>query len=413
VVASCLTLPANAATAVPTTIAIDLEIIRYREQAAMLAILLPLIIALLYLYRKKKKAEAELHECANRFQTMVDSTLSTVWMSDALGTVTYLNERLIAFTGRGRSADYDGFWATYVHPEDRRNVHDVLSEALKGRTPFSNEYRLLRRDGTYRWMSEVASLRLNQDGSFAGFIGSSIDVTDQKSAQQALSRVPGQLIEAQERERRRIARELHDEICQELALLSVEIQQADRCPDNSSTNQRLGEIGRHCSDIARNVRSLSHQLHSSKLEYLGLQAAIEGLCTELANRHEIEILSTYVNVPAQLNNSTSLCLFRIVQEALHNAIKHSGSDRFTVELNGVQGELHVAIADAGVGFNVQDQKASTGLGLISMQERTHAVHGDLHIESSPGFGTRITAVVPITATELSAASSTFISFASC
>src|SRR6201987_6342942 len=104
----------------------------------------------------------------------------------------------------------------YVHPDDRINVQDVVSQALRDRRAFSNEYRLRRSDGIYRWMFDVASPRVNGDGSFGGFIGSAIDTTDQKLAQQALEKVSGQLIEAQENERSRIARDLHDAICQRL-----------------------------------------------------------------------------------------------------------------------------------------------------------------------------------------------------
>ncbi len=133
----------------------------------------------------------------------------------------------------------------------------------------------------YRWMFDVASPRLNGDGSFAGFIGSAIDVTDQKLAQQAPEKVSGQLIEAQEKERSRIARELHDDICQRLALLSMEFGQANRVSHLSpeATNKKLEEIRNHCSEIAGDVQSLSHQLHSSKLEYLGAATAIRGSAT--------------------------------------------------------------------------------------------------------------------------------------
>src|SRR5277367_74006 len=149
-------------------------------------------------------------------------------MCDARGRITYLNERRIAFTGPDPEAGYGETWAAYVHPDDLKNVLDTVAQALKARQPFSREYRLRRSDGVYRWMFDVASPRLNGDGSFGGFIGSAIHVTDQKLAQQALEKVSGQLIEAQEKERSRIARDLHDDICQRLALLSMEIEQANR-----------------------------------------------------------------------------------------------------------------------------------------------------------------------------------------
>jgi signal transduction histidine kinase len=274
---------------------------------------------------------------------------------------------------------------------------DTLSEALKTREAFSQEYRLRRSDGVYRWMFDVASPRVNGDGSFAGFIGSAIDTTDQKLAQQALQMVSGQLIEAQEKERRRIARELHDDICQRLSLLSVELEQAGTISDALpiATKTRLEEIQKHCEEIASDVQSLSHQLHSSRLDYLGVVAAIRGLCRELSKQYAVSIEFTEKGLPRNLPKDIALCLFRVTQEALHNALKYSGTTQFTVEISGMSNEIQLVIADRGSGFDVQKTKGNGGLGLLSMQERIHLVHGRLSVESKPGSGTRIFAVVPL------------------
>ena len=201
-----------------------------------------LLIAGLLLQRaRKRKAEAVLRESEERFRVMADTTPSLVWMCDERGRITYLNDRRIAFTGPDPDAGYGDIWITYVHPDDVERMLGTLYEALKTKQPFSQEYRLRRSDGVYRWMFDVASPRVNGDGSFGGFIGSAIDTTDQKLAQQALEKVSGQLIEAQEKERSRIARDLHDDICQRLALLSMEIEQANRTSNGSSatTKQNL------------------------------------------------------------------------------------------------------------------------------------------------------------------------------
>ena len=384
--------------------------IRYREPtlwerdrkyiiaaASVIAALLLLIAGLLWQRARKRKAEALLRESEKRFRVMAESTPTLVWMCDPQGKITYLNERRIAFTGPGPNAGYGDSWMEYVHPDDRRNVQDVFFEALKDRRPFSNEYRLRRIDGAYRWMFDVASPRLNGDGSFAGFIGSAIDVTDQKMAQQALEKVSGQLIEAQENERRRIARDLHDDICQRLALLSMELDQANRSANESGevTKQRLKEIRQHCSEIAGDVQSLSHELHSSRLDYLGIEAAIRGFCHEFSKQHEVSIEFTERDVPADLPRDVSLCLFRVAQEALHNAVKYSGVTRYSVELRATAKEIQLLVSDAGKGFDVEAVNGNRGLGLVSMQERVHLVHGSLHVESEPGQGTKILAVVPL------------------
>jgi PAS domain S-box-containing protein len=355
-----------------------------------------LIIALLWQRKRKRKAEAILRESEKRFRLMADATPSLIWMCNTQGKIIYLNEQRVAFTGPDPDAGYGDTWIAFIHPDDVKGVLDALWQALKDQRPFSKEYRLHRDDGVYRWMFDVASPRVNGDGSFAGFIGSAIDVTDQKIARQALENVSGQLIEAQEKERTRIARDLHDDICQRLALLSMELEQAKHVPTRSpSTADDLEAIRRHCSEIAGDVQSLSHELHSSKLDYLGVAAAVRGFCREFAKQHGVIVDFTDKNVPPHLPKDISLCLFRVAQEALHNAVKHSGADRFTVDLSAIPGEVRLQVADAGKGFNIEAAKKNRGLGLVSMQERVHLVHGRFSIESKPGKGTKILAFVPL------------------
>jgi PAS domain S-box-containing protein len=360
-----------------------------------------LIMGLLWQRTRKRKAEAVLRESEKRFRVMADTTPSLVWMCDAQGKITYLNERRIAFTGADPTAGYGHKWAAYVHPDDLSKMLDVLSQALTARQPFSQEYRLRRADGVYRWMFDVASPRVNGDGSFGGFIGSVIDTTDQKLAQQALEKVSGQLIEAQEKERRRIARELHDDICQRLALLSMELEQANRSSSGSpgTTNKSLEEIRQHCSEIASDVQSMSHQLHSSGLDLLGIVAAIRGFCAELSRHHQVNINFADKDVPKDLPKDVSLCLFRVVQEALHNAVKYSGTSQYTVGLSATADEIELVVSDAGAGFDMEEAKKNRGLGLVSMQERVNLVRGIFSINSKPGAGTRIKVTVPVSATD--------------
>lgn len=362
----------------------------------LIAALALLIVGLLWQRARRRKAEAVMREAEERFRVMADSTPSLVWMCDRHGKITYLNERRLAFTGPDPKAGYGDSWIAYVHPDDVKDILDILWQALKDHKPFSKAYRLRRSDGVYRWMFDVAAPRVNGDGSFAGFIGSAMDVTEQKLAQQALEKISGQLIEAQEKERSRIARDLHDDICQRLALLSMEIEQANRSSNAPAmaAKERLEEIRKHCSEIAGDVQSLSHQLHSSKLDYLGIVAAIRGFCSEFSKQHEVSIAFTDRNVPGNLHKDVSLCLFRVAQEALHNALKYSGVSEFSVEISGMTEEIRLLVRDAGVGFDVEEVRTNRGLGLVSMQERVHLVHGIFSLESQPGRGTAVLVVVP-------------------
>jgi PAS domain S-box-containing protein len=370
--------------------------------SAVIVVQLMLILGLLLQRSRKRKAEAVLRESEKRFRVMADTTPSLIWMCDQAGRITYLNDRRLVFTGGDPGAGYSDTWTAYVHPDDLPTLQDAVSRALKTHEPFSKEYRLRRSDGVYRWMFDVAAPRVNGDGSFAGFIGSAIDVTDQKLAQEALESVSGRLIEAQEKERSRIARDLHDDICQRLALLSMELEQANRNGAPPSTKRKLEEIRQHCSEITGDVQSLSHQLHSSKLEYLGIVAAIRSFCKEFAKQHDVSLDFRDENVPTHLPRDISLCLFRVAQEALHNAVKYSGTNRFSVGVRGVAGEIQLEVNDAGAGFDVEEAKGNRGLGLVSMQERVHLVHGRFAVESKPGAGTKIVAVVPVAAEDAGA-----------
>jgi PAS domain S-box-containing protein len=366
--------------------------------AAVLIILAQslLIAGLLWQRARKRKAEAVLGESEKRFRVMADTTPSLIWMADRNGKITYLNSKSVEFTGDPK-AGFGNSWSEYVHPDDLDSVLSVNAHGLVNRLSVSKEYRLRRYDGVYRWMFDVASPRVNGDGSFAGFIGSAIDITDQKMAQDALENVSGRLIEAQEKERSRIARDLHDDICQRLALLSMELEETNRTLDNSSeaADERLKQIQQHCAEIAGDVQSLSHELHSSKLDYLGVAAGIRGLCKEFAKQHKVRVDFKDEGVPTHLPKDISLCLFRIAQEGLHNAVKYSGTTQFAVTLRKTANEVQLEVIDGGLGFDVEEAKRNRGLGLVSMQERVHLLHGALFIDSAPGKGTRVVASVPV------------------
>jgi signal transduction histidine kinase len=206
----------------------------------------------------------------------------------------------------------------------------------------------------------------------------------------------GRLLEAQEAERRRIARELHDDLNQGLALLSVEIDLMARRPPTSAAEvaQRMRELSARVKELSSAVHDLSHQLHPSKLEQLGLVAAVRGLCKELKQHHGLEVNFTHSDVPEVIPEAVALCLYRIVQEALRNVVKHSGTDRAAVELRGTPDAIRLRVSDDGVGFDPASALRNGGLGLVSMRERLHLVGGRIAIDSRPAGGTRIDISVP-------------------
>jgi PAS domain S-box-containing protein len=373
---------------------------KYVVAGIVLIILQALLIAgLLWQRARKRKIEVTLRESEKRFRVMADTTPSLVWMCDKNGAVTFVNERRIDFTGHDPEAGFDDLWTTYIHPDDVQSVLTANAQALEREERFAKEYRLRRRDGVYRWMLDVAAPRIDGEGKFAGFIGSATDVTDQKMAQEALEKVGGKLIEAQEKERNRIARELHDDICQRLSLISLELQQTHQGSNGTDprTKARILDIQEQCSKVAGDVQAMSHQLHSSKLDYLGLAAALRSFCREFSKQQTVNIEFKDEDVPDRLPRDVSLCLFRVAQEALSNAVKYSGVRRVSVELRGTADQIQLEVSDTGAGFDVEQAKQRAGLGLVSMQERVHLAGGDFSIESKRNWGTRIVAKVPLRA----------------
>jgi signal transduction histidine kinase len=265
------------------------------------------------------------------------------------------------------------------------------------------QYRLRRHDEQYRWVVDIGVPRFNQDGSFAGYIGSCIDITERKLAEESMASIGRRLIEAHEEERTRIGRELHDDINQRLALLAVEL---DRWRETLPSSPQLGDHVRQAQqrihEIGKDVQSLSHRLHSSKLDYLGLVRAANSFCRELSEQSDVNIKFSHADVPRTIPKEVSLCLFRVLQEALQNAVKHSGVREFTVDLRGTKEAVELTVIDTGSGFDEQEAFTRQGLGLISMRERLQLVQGEFSVASGRGVGTTIRARVPRNRDELQA-----------
>lgn len=278
-------------------------------------------------------------------------------------------------------------------PERWKQIH---RRALAGETVRAAEDAWDREDGTtwLRW--EILPWR-NSDGVQGGVLIFSEDITRRKQMEEALSGVSRRLIEAQERDRNRIARDLHDDIVQQLALVSIELEQVKgRLPDSvSEPRMDVEKLRKRIIDISTNVQMMSHELHSAKLSYLGTAAAMKGFCREFGERHKFEIEFKSRDLPGRLPPEASLCLFRVLQEALHNAGKHSGVKRFDVQLWGTSGGVHLTISDLGSGFDTELAMKGPGLGITSMQERVKLVKGELTITSHPARGTTIHASVPL------------------
>jgi PAS domain S-box-containing protein len=347
---------------------------------------------------RRVRIQAALRESEERFRLMASTAPVLIWMSDRDKLCTYFNKSWLDFTGRTLESELGNGWLEGVHPEDVKTCLDTYTRAFDRREAFTMEYRIRRHDGEYRWMLDTGVPRFNPNGSFAGYIGSAVDVTDHNKAEEVLSSVSRRLIEAQEEERRFIARELHDDMSQRVALLAIEIQRLEEALPISSPALRsqTAEISRHTLEISKEVQSLSHRLHSSKLELLGVAAAMKSFCNELSAQQKVDISFAHSDVPQSLPPDISLCLFRVLQEALRNAVKYSGVRHVEANLQGVQGAILLTVRDSGVGFNVEEAMKDHGIGLISMRERVSLVRGAFSITSKPMAGTEINVRIPLT-----------------
>jgi PAS domain S-box-containing protein len=226
-------------------------------------------------------------------------------------------------------------------------------------------------------------------------------VLERKRVERARWEIAGRLINAQEAERARIARELHDDIGQSLALLGVQLQRSSPAPSGKpeATRVDVTELRDRVKEIGSKVSRLSHQLHSSDLDYLGLAVAVKSLCREFSDQFHIAVECCCTGVPEELDGKIALGCLRVIQEALHNVAKHSHATQVRVEVIGAAGNLSLAVVDNGDGFDASQSGAGPGLGLTSMRERMHLVGGDFMISSSPGNGTHIKARAPLAAVE--------------
>jgi PAS domain S-box-containing protein len=342
-------------------------------------------------------SQAILRESEERFRLVANSAPVLIWMSGADKLCTFFNQGWLSFTGRSMEQELGEGWVIGVHPDDVQRCVRTYSASFDARSPFEMEYRLRRFDGDFRWIVDYGTPRFETDGTFCGYIGSAVDITERKTSEESLHTLSGRLIHAQEQERARIARELHDDFSQRLALLGISLGELWKELPESQVEQRTGvlEILKGTKEMSSDLHSLSHQLHSSKLELVGLVSALSGLCQEMGDKYKIEIHFTKSGFLPRITKDVELCLFRVTQEALNNVVKHSQSKNARVELGANSMGISLRIADEGRGFEPDLSNPAAGIGLVGMRERLRLVGGRLSVKSELLRGTEILAEIPL------------------
>ena len=255
------------------------------------------------------------------------------------------------------------------------------------------------KSGEWHWDWDVKSGLDRWVGGLEAMFGISSNANSGhvKMEEEARNGVIGRLIAVQEEERKRIAREIHDDYSQRLAMLAIDLEEFAEEIRNSPVDagERLLEIWNGISELGADLHSLSHSLHSSTLESLGLIEGARAFCEEFAGQQKIQVDFAHENVPRDVPEDAALCLFRIVQESLRNVKRHSGADTAEVRLEASGENLHLSVADRGMGFRVNKRSARDGIGIRSMEERLRSLGGHLEIDSRPMEGTRIDAWLPL------------------
>src|SRR5208283_3736163 len=340
--------------------------------------------------------EKVLRESERRFRLVADTAPVLIWMSGTDKKHNFVNKGWLDFTGRSMTDELGDGWVSDVHLDDAQRCLETYTASFDARVDFEMEYRLRRSDGEYRWIVDYGVPRFDSDGIFCGFVGSCVDITERKSSEKSLQARTGRLSHSQEEERARIATGLHDDFSQRLALISIGLGQLWKILPESDVEERarVHEILKETGELSSDLHALSHQLHSSKLEHVGLASAIAGLCKEITLKYRIAAHFTACDLHRDIPKDLALCLFRVTQEALGNVVKHSRASSAYVELGANETGLSLRIRDDGTGFDATTVNPNAGIGLIGMHERIRLVGGRLGVTSELMRGTEILVEVP-------------------
>jgi PAS domain S-box-containing protein len=348
----------------------------------------------------RKHAQKALKDSELKFSYVITEAPIGIALEDSNGKILFANPALCSMLGYTTEEMLSLNCSQFADPEDEKSDWNQFQAMQAGLLQsYKIEKRYTRKDGSRLWgQLNVSSLKFGEGPPL--IIATVEDVTDRKAAldelrhtHDELQLLTSRLLQRQEDERSRIARELHDDIGQRLSLLTIELDSLkDQLPsDRTEEHRKIRSLVGQIEELVLDVHNMSHQLHSSKLKYLGLAVALKELCRQFSMKHQVAIDLSVDPLSQHLSEQVSLCLYRVAQEALSNAVRHSTSGHIEVKLTGQESILRLQIRDFGTGFDpsVQDK----GLGLIAMQERLRIIEGKLRVNSSPGSGTEIVAEV--------------------
>lgn len=349
---------------------------------------------------ERKRAEIALRESEERYRELFENAKDAIYVHDLEGTYLSINRAAENLSGYSREEIVGHNFKEFVAPEHVRNVRDSFWRKLARQGETTYEVVVIAKDGR-RVPIEVSSRAIYENGVLVGVQGMARDITERKLAQDALQMFSRQLIEAQEDERRRIARELHDQIGQILTAVKMNLHSVQQFCQGSEAGAYVKDNIEAVDEALRLVRDLSVDLRPPILDDLGLTTALRWYVDRYTKRTglNVEVLIDLPNENDRFSRERETACFRIAQEALTNVVRHAKASQVVVRLTRRSEMLVLSVKDDGVGFEAEclRKRAAhvTTLGLISMQERAHAAGGHIEIDSAPGGGTEVRFSLPL------------------
>jgi len=347
------------------------------------------------LSEKLEERDSRLTETLDQLQLAAAAANVGMWTRKIGEEKMWFSEKAGEIWGFSSTDEYTReYFVQKMHPADREMFFTTLREVDGGKDEFQLEYRIRSKDGGIRWIHSRGKVDV-VDGSRI-IRGAIVDITNLKIAEEAVRELSHRLMKAQEEERARLARELHDDLSQSISLLSVQLTILRNEPrDLDYVQDQLDQSISDIERLSRDVRRISHELHPAILDQLGLEAALKNFCSDLAAAHSVRIDFEAEDLPRDLPLDISLCLYRVTQESLQNVMKHSAATSAKVRIVSVDGKVHLVVSDNGNGFDSAAAKIKDALGLINIDERVRAVKGKANIISAVGEGTRIEVHIPV------------------
>ncbi len=353
----------------------------------------------------RRKAEQGIVESERRYHTLAEVSPVGIFHTDAAGSTTYVNPRWCQISGITYEKAMGNGWFEAVHPDDRDMLRRNWEEATRHQQVSVSEYRFVRPNGSTAWVIGQAIPERDADGAIVGYVGTTTDITDRKLAEkemeessQKLRQLTTHLLNIREEERKRIGREIHDELGQQLTAIKMDISWIAKKTDPSQEafKTKLQNVIALLDGGNQSIRRILNELRPVILDDYGLLEALRWQAQQFTANTHIPVAMTASESDMKIPEEISTCIFRIFQEALTNITRYAKATQVKVSLDIDSDSVLLNIEDNGLGFDTELTKTKKSFGILGMKERVASLNGRFDLSSVPGNGTRISIHIPIT-----------------